>query len=153
MCRASQTFQRHLNAVQLTGSKMSVQDQLKAKALILLEGNDIASGLKWALYSNSVVMMQSPHVISWAMEDLLEPWVHYIPLNDNLTDVEEKIDWMIENDDIAEEIARNGKLWIHNLVFHPKAKQEDELIVDEMLRRYRKHFRSAQLSITSLSLF
>ncbi len=41
----------------------------------MLEGNDVASGLKWALLSQSVVMMPPPQHTSWAMEELLQPWV------------------------------------------------------------------------------
>jgi hypothetical protein len=46
----------------------------------------------------------------WAIEELLlEPcWVHYIPLAEDLVDVEEKIQWMIDNDDRARHIADRG---------------------------------------------
>jgi len=51
-------------------------DLLKYKVVIVLEGNNVASGLKWALASNSVLVMPPPTIASWAMEELLEPWVH-----------------------------------------------------------------------------
>lgn len=35
-------------------------------------GNDVASGLKWMLASNSVVFMPLPRVETWAMESLLQ---------------------------------------------------------------------------------
>jgi len=130
-----------LDGVKLLGSYLAVQDQLQAKALIMLEGNDVSSGLKWALYSNSVVMMPRPHFTSWAMEELLEPWVHYIPLDENLLDVEEKVEWMIENDAEAQEIAQRGRLWIEDLLFHPDSENDEKVIVDEILRRYKAHFR------------
>jgi hypothetical protein len=41
----------------------------------MIAGNDVASGLKWALFSQSVVLMPPPNHTSWAMEELLEPWV------------------------------------------------------------------------------
>ena len=53
---------------------MSVKEMLKNKAIIMMEGNDVASGLKWALYSSSVVMMPVPTVTSWALEEMLQPW-------------------------------------------------------------------------------
>lgn len=40
-----------------TFEKMSVEEMLRYKAIIMFEGNDVAAGLKWALFSNSVVMM------------------------------------------------------------------------------------------------
>jgi hypothetical protein len=64
-----------------SASRLNYENMLKYKAIIMLEGNDLSSGFKWALLSNSVVMTQDLVYTSWAMEELLEPWVHYIPLN------------------------------------------------------------------------
>ena len=110
----------------------------------MLEGNDVASGLKWALLSQSVVLMPTPTHTSWAMEEFLEPWVHYIPLNENATDVDEKMQWVIDNDDIAQRIAERGTLWMEDLVFHPDAEGDDRWIQEEMVRRYQAHFTSSQ---------
>jgi hypothetical protein len=64
-------------------------------------------------------------------EEILEPWVHYRPLADYLSDVEEKMQWVIDNDEEAREIAHRGKLWISDLVFHPDADNDEELIFDK----------------------
>ena len=133
-------FPQVINDVALYGDRVSIEDMLTYKAIIMLEGNDVSSGLKWALYSNSVVMTQTPTKTSWAMEELLEPWVHYVPLNDDLSDVEEKMQWIIDHDDEAQQIAYRGKLWIHDLVFHPDATTDEALIFDEILRRTKAHY-------------
>lgn len=75
------------------------------------------------------------------MEELLKPWIHYIPINAALTDVEGKMAWILNHDKEAQEIARRGQLWIKDLLFHPDAMKDEELIFDDILRRYRKHFR------------
>ena len=129
-----------LNGVKMFGHPMSMEEMLKYKAIVMLEGNDVSSGLKWALFSNSVVLTQAPTCTSWAMEELLVPWVHYIPINDDLSDVEEKVQWILDHDDEARTIARNGRLWIADLVYHPDADKENEMILDETMRRYRSHF-------------
>lgn len=129
-----------VNGVQIFGEKLDYSEMLRYKAIIMLEGNDISSGLKWALYSRSVVMTRKPTLTSWAMEELLMPWVHYVPLNDDLTDVEEKMQWIVDNDEEAQKIAHRGALWIKDLIFHPEASIDDRLIFEEMLRRYRAHF-------------
>jgi hypothetical protein len=129
-----------LNGVNLMASSTTIQKLLQYKAIIMLEGNDVASGLKWALLSQSVVLMPPPKHTSWAMEELLEPWVHFIPLNENATDVEEKMQWVIDNDEIAQRISERGTLWMEDLVFHPDAADDDRLIQEEMVRRYRAHF-------------
>jgi len=127
--------------VVIAGYPMSKATQLQHKAIIMLEGNDVSSGLKWALYSNSVVLAQKFKKTSWAMEEMLEPWIHYIPLNEELDDVEEKVQWVIDNDKEAEAIARRGSLWIKDLLYHPDAEDEDEKVNDEIIRRLRMHFR------------
>jgi Glycosyl transferase family 90 len=129
-----------LNGVAMFGSSMTMAEMLQYKAIIMLEGNDVSSGLKWALFSNSVVLTQTPTCTSWAMEELLQPWVHYIPLLDDLSDVEQKVQWILDHDSEAKKIARNGKLWIADLVYHPDAVQENELVIDETFKRYRAHF-------------
>jgi hypothetical protein len=129
-----------INGVQLVAPAVTVRRLLSFKGVIMLEGNDVASGLKWALLSQSVVLMPTPKHTSWAMEELLQPWVHYIPVNDNATDVEEKMQWVVDNDETARHIAMRGSLWMEDLVFHPDAAEDDRWIQEEIIRRYRKHF-------------
>jgi hypothetical protein len=109
---------------------------LRYKVVISLEGNDVSSGLKWMLFSNSVVMMQPPTVTSWLMEELLEPWVHYIPLNQDGSNTEEMVKWVSENDLKARKIAERSTLFMYDLVYHADAAKDDLAIKKEILRRY-----------------
>lgn len=129
-----------LDGVRLYGPHTSYADLLQYKAVIMLEGNDISSGLKWALYSNSVVLAQKSIYTSWAMEELLEPWVHYIPVADDLSDVEDKVAWVLAHEEEAQNIARAGSLWISDLIYHPDAESDEAAIFDETFRRYKQHF-------------
>jgi Glycosyl transferase family 90 len=129
-----------LNGVELTTGSVTVRHLLRYKGIVMLEGNDVASGLKWALLSESVVLMPIPRHTSWAMEELLEPWVHYVPLNHDITDVEEKMRWILDHDADARRISHAATLWMQDLVFHPDAESDDRWIQQEILRRYRRHF-------------
>ncbi|KAL7564432.1 hypothetical protein ACA910_002747 [Epithemia clementina (nom. ined.)] len=134
-----------INGISLVGSPMSIQAMLKYKAIIMLEGNDVASGLKWALLSQSVVLMPPPKFTSWAMEERLVPWVHYIPLKEDASDVEEMMQWVVDHDYAAQQISERGSLWIEDLCFHPDAVLDDRLIQEEIVRRYAAHFRPAKI--------
>ena len=115
----------------LKGS-LSMQEQLKSKFIISMEGNDVASGLKWQLYSNSVVLMPKPTVVSWAMEDTLKPYVHYIPLKDDLSDLREVFEWAKNNPEQCELIAKNATRYIESFL-----DEENEVKVErEVLKRY-----------------
>lgn len=142
-----------INGVNLTTSSISVRHLLKYKGIVMLEGNDVASGLKWALLSNSVVLMPIPRRTSWAMEELLQPWVHYVPLNDEATDVEEKMMWIRTHDADAQRISYAATLWIQDLAFHPDAAEDDRWIQEEIVRRYQRHFASRIIDAGDAALY
>ena len=101
------------------------------------EGNDVASGLKWMLQSESVVLMPPPTRTSWAIEELLQPWVHYIPMYPNGSNAEEMVRWAIDNEKDAKRIAERATLFMYDLVYHPDADKDDRMIRGEIARRYR----------------
>ena len=92
--------------------RMTMEEQLTYKYIISLEGNDVASGLKWQLFSNSVVIMPVACRVSWAMEDKLVPYKHYVPVDSSMSNLKAVLDWCGENDDVCCEIARNGKKYM-----------------------------------------
>ena len=48
--------------------------------------------------------------------------------------------WILDHDEEAQQIAHQGQLWISDLVFHPDADHDEELIFDDIWRRYQAHF-------------
>lgn len=126
------------------GTKSQVE-LLQYKVLIMLEGNDVSTGLKWALYSNSVVLIPPPTRTTWAMEELLQPWVHYVPIDDpDYGDVNDKMQWILNNPDEAKAIARHGRQWIDDLLYHPDAERDSVEVNRHVLQRYRAHFAPVQ---------
>ena len=125
---------------QLGKPHLSIQDQLSYKFLLSLEGNDVASGLKWQLYSNSVVFMPIPSTASWAMEDKLVPYYHYIPLEDDLSDLYEKVQWAKHNDALCQTISRHATQFIEDLWISEKAKEETEQILSQMVQIYQDSY-------------
>ena len=116
----------------LKKKEMSLKQQLEHKYILSLEGNDVASGLKWQLYSNSVVFMRKPRIVSWAMEDTLEPFVHYIPLLDDFSDFEKQLEWANNNQDKCKIISENATRFIEQFL-DPKMEM---LIENLVLKKY-----------------
>uniref|UniRef100_A0A7S0IN63 Glycosyl transferase CAP10 domain-containing protein n=1 Tax=Micromonas pusilla TaxID=38833 RepID=A0A7S0IN63_MICPS len=85
---------------------MTIGELLRNKYLLSLEGNDVASGLKWMLYSRSVVFMPPPRCETWAMESALQPYVHYIPIEHDLSNLEARVAWARSNDAKCVNISR-----------------------------------------------
>jgi hypothetical protein len=132
-----------VGGVRLIGPSMTRAELLQNKIVLILEGHEIASGLLWALLSNSVVVMAPPKYYSWSMETLLVPWEHYVPLKADIQydNVEDMVQWVFDNDQKAQEIAKKGSLWVHDLVFHPDAAEDDAWIQRELISRYQAYFR------------
>lgn len=91
---------------------VSIEEQLKYKFIVSIEGNDVATNLKWVLTSNSVPIMCKPKKESWLMEGLLLPYVHYLPLNEDCSNLSELLDWAKNNDEKCKEISKNGQIYM-----------------------------------------
>lgn len=92
--------------------RLSIPQQLDFKFILSLEGNDVATNLKWLMSSNSVAVMPPPTCETWFMEGLLQPDVHYICISPDYSDLEERLAYYIAHPEEAERIARNANEWV-----------------------------------------
>ena len=121
----------------------SMFDQLKFKYILMLEGNDVATGLKWQLASNSVVFMAKPTTVSFLMEDLLVPFVHYVPLKDDYSDIVEMVEWARKNDKMCKWISEQATLYMERLWISKQAKTEYTIIKKKLGDSYHEKFGEA----------
>ena len=91
---------------------MSIGHQLHHKFILSLEGNDVATNLKWVMSSNSIAVMPRPKFETWFMEGKLKPNYHYIEIKDDFSDLEAQLNHYIANPDEAEAIVRNAHAYI-----------------------------------------
>ncbi len=91
--------------------KISIEKQLENKFILSLEGNDVATNLKWIMSSNSIAVMPKPKFETWFMEGKLEGGKHYIEIADDFSDLEEQLNLYIQNPQKAEEIVKNANHW------------------------------------------
>lgn len=130
---------KSINGMQVFQHQVTIYQIQQYKVIISMEGNDVASSLKWSLLIESVVVMPAPTRTSWAMEELLELWVlHYIPMHPNGRNVEERIEWVGQNDEAAHQIAERGRMFIYDLLYHPDAAQDEQKVKEEIARQYRQ---------------
>jgi hypothetical protein len=121
---------------------MFVYQLRKYKYLLSIEGNDVATGLKWMLYSNSVVFMAPPTHVSWAMEDKLVPYYHYVPVKPDFSDLEVQLEWARENDALCQEIARQSTQYMEALWTSKRAKLANQVIIERITLRYHELYGS-----------
>jgi len=110
----------------------TLNQQLQYKYVVSIDGNDKASDLNWKLASNSVVFMKPPVVESWLMEGLLKPWVHYVPLADDFSDLNQKLIWAENNLDKCLQIIRNANMWMGQFLDYDR----EQRIMNKVMERF-----------------
>jgi hypothetical protein len=91
---------------------LSPQEQLCYKYQFVIEGNDIASNIRWALNSNSLCLMRKPRFETWFSEGLLREGEHYVRVKDDFSDVVQKVEYYERNPDEAEYIISNAQKFV-----------------------------------------
>ena len=91
---------------------MTIQEQLQYKFIACIEGNDVATNLKWVMASNSLAVMPKPKFESWFMEGKLQAGVHYVEVKEDYSDLQEKLEYYINNPDEAETIIRQAHQYL-----------------------------------------
>ena len=98
---------------QNTAPRLSLYQHLDYRYIMALEGNDVASNLRWVMSSNSLAVMPRPTCESWFMETRLVPGVHYIEIKDDFSDLESQLDYYSAHPREAKEIARNANNYVN----------------------------------------
>ncbi|MBX2962818.1 MAG: lipopolysaccharide A protein [Cyclobacteriaceae bacterium] len=112
--------------------KLTIDQHLEYKFILSLEGNDVASNLKWVMSSNSIAVMPKPKYETWFMEGTLQPDYHYIEIKDDYSDLEDKISYYINNTDKALQIIKNA----HDYVNQFRIKKREDILSLLVLERY-----------------
>jgi hypothetical protein len=116
----------------LLRERITIEDQLNYKFILCLEGNDVASNLKWVMSSQSLAVMPVPKYETWFMEGTLIPNYHYMLIKDDYSDLEERMEYYIKHTDEAREIIKNA----HHFIEQFKIKKREDLISLLVLEKY-----------------
>ncbi len=108
LCDIADTSDKKHNA-DFIGRKISKQKHCEYKFILSLEGNDVASNLKWAMNSNSLCIMPKPTFESWFMEGRLIAGVHYAQIDDEYSNVESTLDYYLSHEKEALDIIKNAQ--------------------------------------------
>ena len=105
--RNSNVLQRIEIDDRLLSSYLSPVEQSKFKYILNIPGHSAAYRLSLELSMMSVVLLVDCEYKLW-FQQYLEPYVHYVPINNDLSDLVEKIIWCINNDKKCQQIAQNA---------------------------------------------
>jgi len=97
-----------LKNVDYSEEKLSKEQMCEYKYLIDIDGwSNTWDATVWKMLSGSVLLKVGSVWEQWYYDKLKE-WVHYVPVKDDFSDLNEKIQWCLDNDDMCRIISRNA---------------------------------------------
>lgn len=112
--------------------KLTLWQQLESKLIMALEGNDVASNLKWIMNSNSLAVTPRMRYETWFMEGTLRPGEHYVEVADDFSDLGEKAEYYLSHPAEAREIIQNANRYASKF----KDKRREKLVSLLTLRNF-----------------
>ena len=112
--------------------KRTISEHLDYKFIMSLEGNDVASNLKWIMSSNSIAVTPRLTCETWFMEGTLIPNYHYIEVKNDFSDLVERLQYYIDNPDEAKAII----LHAHDYVAQFRDEEREKLIQLLVQKKY-----------------
>ena len=111
---------------------MSIANRLAYRYIVSIEGNDVATNLKWIMSSSSLCCMARPRFETWFMEGSLVPDQHYVLLLDDYSDLEEKVAWYNRHPAAAQAIITQANTYVDQF----RDRHRERLIALAVLERY-----------------
>lgn len=114
--------------------KMALYDHLRYRYIMCLEGNDVASNLKWVMSSNSLAVMPRPKFETWYMEGKLIPNYHYIEIAPDYHDLIDRITYYEQHPEEAKAMVEHAHEWVRQF----QNKKREDIISLMVLDKYFK---------------
>lgn len=106
------------------------EEHLKYKYLVSIDGNAAAwKRVPWIMLSNSVLFLQ--HKFVQYFYPAMKPWVHYVPLKDDISDIFDKFCWAKENEKKVQEISSNATFLVEQCLMPQHLEEDLVLILNE----------------------
>jgi hypothetical protein len=109
-------IQAYVERERLWSAQVPQIDFLNYRFQIDIDGNSNSWSFFVKLLMGSCVLKVVSSWRQWYYNSL-QPWHHYIPVQNDLSDLEEKIEWSLANDERARDIAENGRKFANEISF------------------------------------
>jgi len=120
----------------------------KYQTAVVLGGYGAAYRLSKHLMAGQAVVLQEYKYQEWYTH-LLKPWIHFIPLKEDLSDLYPRMIWIRENPGVVERIALQGRAFYEEFLTW----NSHEMLVHEVIFRISEyaHSQKNQLEVSSIS--
>lgn len=91
------------------GQYVKIADHFRYRYQVLVDGfTSPWQRYFWGLHGDSVILKQESGLCGW-FDAGLEPWIHYVPLASDLSDLEERISWAQAHEDEVRAITERAR--------------------------------------------
>lgn len=124
-----------INNIDYRDDYMSIEDQIKYKYILDIDGwTNTWDGTIWKLYSGSVLLKTESIWKQWYYDDL-KPYIHYVPVNNDFSNLNEQIEWCQNNQDKCKEITNNAKKFVLENLNFEKVKND---IINVVIKNFKE---------------
>jgi len=112
-----------LKNVEYGENQLTIPEMMQYKYILDIDGwSNTWDATVWKLYSGSVLLKVNSVFKQWYYDELKE-WIHYVPIENDFSDLNEKIEWCIHNNDKCIEITNNAKQFVIEKLNWEKTKE------------------------------
>ena len=109
------------------------EEMINYKYILDIDGNASTwDATAWKLNSGSIIFKTDSNWVQWFYEDY-KPWIHYIPVQDDFADIQERFKWCEENQDKCEEIVKNAKQLFHTIYRHENVVKYTTNVINKLV--------------------
>ena len=134
LCDLGDTSRHSTDPEEWRTGKMTIREHLQYKYILALEGNDVASNLKWVMSSNSIAVTPRMKYETWFMEGRLVPDYHYIEIKEDLSDLEEKLAYYSSHPEEAQQIIDHAHAYVRQFMDSRREELIQLLVTDKYFR-------------------
>ena len=139
MCNVGEIKTRSCNP-EFLADKLTIGQHLDYKFIMTLEGNDVASNLKWVMSSNSIAVMPKPTCETWYMEGTLIPNYHYIEIKPDFSDLIDRVNYYIAHPEEAQAIINHAHEYIEQFKNEEREKLISLMVLDKYFKSTNKNY-------------
>jgi hypothetical protein len=103
---------------------LSLKQQLAYKYVLDIDGCvSTWNATAWKMYSGSVMLKVGSVWKQWYYDDGFAPWVHYVPVQNDLSDLNAQLQWCMDHDDECQQISRRAREFVQTKLAWEYVKQ------------------------------
>ena len=119
-------------------SSISREDMIRYKYILDIDGNACTwDATAWKLNSGSVIFKAESDWKQWFYDDYI-PWTHYVPVQDDFGDVQEKLTWCEEHPSECLAMVANCKSLFQEIYKHENVVKYMEGVIDILVKEQAK---------------